>query len=407
MEINKPVDKIQVGDWFKKNIIPKISTNIDKNWNNVTVDISIPENSFFLSTVYFIEIKFVDEQKSIKIVIKKPSGMTTMSENMHTRQQFHNEILFYNNISTASKRYPKCYYAFEDKYNVDNTIIVTENIETMGYKMCPVKYDIPFEYVIAGVEEIARFHAMSYIMKLRDPKKFYSICNEIEETRYEKDDWHSKYINLISQRPIKWLKKEKFDPKFCEKIEKYFENAYGNIMITSLEVKEPLAVFCHGDFTRNNILFRHSKNNNIEGKLIDFAMLRYASPSIDLSTFLYISVSNSDRKHRFDEIFNAYYQSMTKYFEDEKMEIPNYYSYDVFVDDYKRKAMFGYIIAIFFLPLLREHVSLNDINEEDFFNPEIMAAFSEDAGGDSLSREFADMLLEIRNFGGLDHVQDF
>lgn len=404
MAMNQPIDKQQQENWLIKKIVPKIAENLGTTWSDVGLDISIPENSFFLSTVYFVDIKFKKENKSIHAVIKKPSDNELVVKYLHTHAQFHNEILFYKKIATESKRYPRCFYAFESKDDLKDTLICTENIGTMGFEICPTSYDIPFEYVIAGVQEIGRFHAMGYIMKARDPVKFFKIVGEIQESRYVYDDWQPQFINFIAKRPIEWLRKEKYDSKFCDKMEHFLENTFDNIMMDAIEVKEPLAVFCHGDFTRNNILFRKTQDS-LEGKLIDFAMLRYASPSIDLSTFLYLSVSNIDRKHRFNEIIDAYYEAMTKYFTEDNMEVPDCYSYDSFIADYKRHALLGYAIALFFLPVLHGHVNFANLGPTDSFNIDVMGPMNKAAGGESMSRNFADMLLEIRNFGGLDHIQ--
>lgn len=399
--------KNQLIEWCKSDILPKIEIYFGTIWDKVTLDISVPKDSYYLSSVYFLDIKIDKDNKHVHAVIKKPRENKQLAEFFNTDKLFSNEILFYKKIVDDSERFPRCFYASDDNENVDNTVIVMENIESIGYKICPSVYDIPFEFVISGVQEIGRFHGMSYREKSRDSKNFFNIVSEIKEIKYAPKSFCSKFFNLIAKRPVKWLRKINYDEKFCDKIEYYMNNAFENFILNLIKPVEPLAVICHGDFTRNNILFRRN-NGVLDSMLIDFAMMRYASPSIDLSTFLFYSVSKNDRTKRFNEIFTAYHEALLQYLNDEKIKILDCYTYDKFLCDYKCKVMFGYMIAICYLPILYRLCRLSDGLIASNCDPEETYRISKigDAGGDELSKQFADMLIEVRELGGLDHLQD-
>ncbi|MBO8695574.1 phosphotransferase, partial [Staphylococcus aureus] len=58
----------------------------------------------------------------------------------------------------------------------------------------------------------------------------------------------------------------------------------------------PMSVLCHGDFNRNNLLFRYDDGGRpVDALAYDMATMRYGSPVLDLSFFLYM---NADRQTR-------------------------------------------------------------------------------------------------------------
>lgn len=82
-----------------------------------------------------------------------------------------------------------------------------------------------------------------------------------------------------------------------------------------LEPIEPIAIICHGDYLRNNIAFRYDDDGEaIEAMTFDFQETRYASPMIDLCTFMANSVGHEVRDKHFCEIFDKYHKSLVKSF---------------------------------------------------------------------------------------------
>ncbi|KAG8362546.1 uncharacterized LOC105268974 [Fopius arisanus] len=386
--------------WLTTFVLPRIAKITGKSCENATLEIRVPQDSFFISAVYFAKIKFGNE--SISVVIKKPIFLKEAAIEMHSSELFHNEILFYNEVASTSGRYPRCFYSHEDLENPEMSSIVTENVETMGFKLCPEASEIPMKYIIAGVREMAKFHAIGYAMKHNNPTKFYGIVERIQETRYTLGEWNEALVNVVAARPIKYLHKEHYDPEFCVKMEKHLEFAFETIMLEAVKPCEPLAVLCHGDYTRNNIFYRETETG-LEAILIDFAMLRYSSPAIDLSTFLYISCSAKNICENFDEIFHAYHDELIDYLREQGIQAVDCYSYDKVLADYKKRAMFGYIIALFFIPLQRGFIN---VDPTTIGTDQLLTFYQNvmEAGGDQLSKEFANLLINLRSNGCFDHV---
>uniref|UniRef100_A0A1B6MQH4 CHK kinase-like domain-containing protein n=1 Tax=Graphocephala atropunctata TaxID=36148 RepID=A0A1B6MQH4_9HEMI len=63
----------------------------------------------------------------------------------------------------------------------------------------------------------------------------------------------------------------------------------------------------HADSWTNNFMFKYNDDGSVsEIKLLDFQMVRYASPVIDLVYFIWSSASDDVRRHRLDELFLFY-----------------------------------------------------------------------------------------------------
>lgn len=62
------------------------------------------------------------------------------------------------------------------------------------------------------------------------------------------------------------------------------------------------------------MLFLKDKiSNNITGHVaVDFQLLRYCSPSVDLAYYLFTSVKTAVRLSRFEELFSGYLETLNK-----------------------------------------------------------------------------------------------
>lgn len=79
-------------------------------------------------------------------------------------------------------------------------------------------------------------------------------------------------------------------------------------MAALLRPVEPTAVLCHGDFCRNNLLYRYDPvtKQPVDAVMFDPAQARYASPAVDLTFFLYMNTVDTDRVARWDDYVDAY-----------------------------------------------------------------------------------------------------
>lgn len=177
-----------------------------------------------------------------------------------------------------------------------------EDVCTRGFSICTKKVFVHIDYIIAGLQSIARFHGNSYGIKEKSPDKFHQILKDIIIVRYNdnpiNEGW-MKSINSRLKRMPQIIRERNLHPKFTEEAVSLFDDVY-KVMMKTVKPIEPLATVIHGDVTINNIMYstvETSQGKHLKAMLVDFALLMYSSPSVDISHFLYMCCSREDIKN--------------------------------------------------------------------------------------------------------------
>ncbi|KAI4491427.1 hypothetical protein M0804_002819 [Polistes exclamans] len=398
-------------------LVPKLASHLRDDFDKLEYEFNQPENSIFASGIYFLVIKFwikndnktkdKKEPKTtiMRFVVKTPITTEAVQQVTNIKKHFHNEIMFYRNYATEKDNYPKCIYI--EVGDLHETALILEDVSNRGYSLHPQKIDLPMDDILAAMKEIGRFHAKGYVMKEKQSEKFFNLINDIQECRYSDDDkemsHHYNYlINYVGVRPVLYLREHNYNRDVCDKLEKFLKNAYDNIVLKTTKPVEPLAVFCHGDFTINNMLFNKNEKET-QVLLIDFALIRYGSPTIDLSTFLCLSCINQVKCNNISMVLRAYHDELTRYLKENGLTDLDKYSYEAFYTDYVKNALFGFTIATFFLHML--------VNKDFPKIPVLMNKTIEEiselafvSGDDEVSKLLSDLLLDLKEMGCFNHV---
>ncbi|XP_014483849.1 PREDICTED: uncharacterized protein LOC106749180 [Dinoponera quadriceps] len=385
-------------------VIPKIAEGIGSHVEDVRYEL-VKSLRSLMSYIYFVCVKYTNNlnqmSEECSFVIKKSTGCDSVS----VGPQFSNEILFYQMYRRLDENFPRYFYSHEPlQLTSTDWVIAFEDVGKLGFEACPYNYDAPYEYILAVVRELGRFHAKGYVMKEKNRAEFFRIVGKIKETRYDETTgkWLKGFINYLPIRAVEYLRDHGHDPNFCNKMEAVLSNAFKNVMTRVAEPSEPLSTICHGDATLNNVFFKTRDDGQFDAMLIDFALLRYGTPVIDLSTFLYLSCTNSMMREKFFDILTVYHTELTNRLLQEGFRDIRKYSYNAILDDYKRGCVFGFVIASFYLPVLMgiaPNLEMTYLDDTEFFIKQ-----SKECGGEKMSAIFAEMLLQISDLGGLDHI---
>ena len=334
----------------------------------------------------------------INLVVKRPSDEKILHESFNIDAYFHNEILFYTKYGENYKYCPSLVYAFEEPPH--NSIIVMSNISQEGYFLSTE--NMSTKYILAAVRELARFHATGYVFKENNPIQFFEIVKNIHDYRTKSPRKLFNTVNYPVPRVLRYLQKEKFDQDFCNKLDKFLSDSRSNILLGMTKPTEPLATLCHGDFTRNNIFFKES-DGEMKVQLIDFAMITYCSPSLDLSLFLFFSGSGEHRNKKFPELFSIYCNTLLQSLKEAGLLNLERFSRKLLLEDYKLHALYGYSLVSTFLPI-KMGCFVNFL--EEFMCKEInqIREIYDYIGGDELTKVLVDMILDLKETGCLDHI---
>ncbi|XP_018315464.1 uncharacterized protein [Mycetomoellerius zeteki] len=393
---------------WNKEVILKIIENLRENVDEIRYEIS-KQTGNLMSTVYNVFVKFKnrtkDQSEEFSIILKKPTQLEFLRQIIRSDVQFHNEILFYRMYAQPNENFAKCFY-IDERPPVDS-VIALENVNEQGYYSCayPCKYNTPLEYTLAAMREIGRFHGKGYAMKELQRENFFAIVEQLQEIKYDRNQNENCiiFLNLTATRAVEYLRNQGYDTAFCDKTEALLSNAFDEVMIKTVKSREPLSTLCHGDFILDNILFKMENDGQYRAMLIDFAFLRYATPVVDLSTYLCLSCSNEIRKDKFFEIVRVYHDALKEYLLEANIWDSEKYSYDALLDDYKRGGLFGFVIASFYLPVLMGYLKKGNLTCANEFENEETARQNKQLGGDKISKILADMLLHLRDLGCLEY----
>ncbi|XP_012137098.2 uncharacterized protein LOC100878772 [Megachile rotundata] len=377
-------------------LIEKVTERFKQNVSNVSYELSMPDDSFFLSNMFFVRITMNEEK--IDVVVKKPSPLDYVREMLESDVQFHNEIVFYEKYSKEDDEVPRCFYT-EEKPPVDS-VLVLENIKSRGYSLSHWKYDIPLEYTHAAFRTLARFHGKCYAMKEHQPDRFFDIVSNLWPSRYRHDSQMNVMMNGTATRAVEYLRRRGYDKTFCDRLEAKWEDVFGNVVMDIVRPEEPLSTLCHGDFTMNNVFFKR-ENGQLKAMLIDFALVRYGSPVIDLSTLLCLHCARDLDKNLLDNVLKVYHDALIEVLKERGVEDLAKYSYQAFYEDYRKKGIFGFFISTFFLSMVmgKNTMSPEEMMQMDY---EKSVLVLREMGGDEISEILANMLLKLKEFGCLD-----
>lgn len=148
--------------------------------------------------------------------------------------------MFYRTYAQPDDNLPRCFY-------VDHQppfVIALENVSERGYHPCPYIKDIPAEYTLAAVRELALFHAKGYVMKELRREKFLDIVAGFRKIKFNEsidDNLCKLFVRQNSTRAVEYLRRHNYDTDFCDKMETYLSN--------------PLKKFVWSTFCNSMILF--------------------------------------------------------------------------------------------------------------------------------------------------------
>ncbi|KAL0120047.1 hypothetical protein PUN28_008019 [Cardiocondyla obscurior] len=392
----------QFQKWIK-DVMSKVIKNLGSNVDEARYDVLSDHIDYYTCDQCSVNIKFKnknghDEEQSI--ILKRPTHWEKLREINRIGYQFHNEILFYKMYAQPGENFARLFYA--DEQPPTDTVIALENLCQLGYRPCSYTHDVPLEYTLAAFREMGRFHAKGYVMKERQREKFFDIVKQIREVRYDTAFQFKVFVDITATRTVDYLRGHGYDAAFCDELEALLSNAFDKVMMKTVEPREPLSTLCHGDFTASNVLFKTDSDGQYRAILVDFALITHSTPVVDLSTYLCLCCSNKVREDHFFDIMQAYHGSLKECLLEAGIWDAEKYSYEALLEDFRRGALFGFVIASFWLAPLKGFYN-GDIRETGAMDYFQRGEIIKPLGGDEMSKILADMLFHLRDLGCLKY----
>lgn len=191
--------------------------------------------------------------------------------------------------------------------------------------MSKASVNLSLDHILAALKALGKFHGSSFALKFTDRPRFDELTKKMCKSGLQNrlHPLHEAALKSGVRRALKHFREsddaDKVPEVFLQQLEHLLiddDNLFEYMRSRSFPI-EPMAVICHGDFLRNNIAFA-CDNDGLATKamLFDFQTVLYATPMLDVCTFMANSTGHEIRRKHFDEIFHTYHDAVIAQFLD-------------------------------------------------------------------------------------------
>lgn len=216
------------------------------------------------------------EPSALSLMLKMPPLSKARRQQFKSALLFEREVYMYRTVLPAFAEFqrekglkpengffafPRCYGTVADAEN-DNYAIVLEDLKEQGYDMFNKKNSIDLEHVRLIMQELGRYHAVSFVMRDQRPEVFMLFAEMhdvflemMRENRAMMQSFQDKAFNrakdALGENEIELRAKiENLHSRFEETMEE----------CVSFHAAEPFCVINHGDCWNNNMMYLYQND---------------------------------------------------------------------------------------------------------------------------------------------------
>lgn len=316
---------------------------------------------------------------NLSLICKMPPADKVRRELFHTNKAFINEIYAYDVMLPAMVkfqqdkavrkeigffRFPKCYGTFADAEAGDFAIVL-EDLRESGYQMWDKLETLDYAHARLVISELGRFHAMSFALRDQRPTEF-------AELKLRKADF---MLNMLESemgantwKNMYFMASDTLEPNETElrdKMRLLAETFVDRLrQCCQTDASEPFGVLCHGDFWNNNMMYRYEEGSRIPAEvcLIDWQLVQFCSPAMDMTHFLFTSTEKSLRDEHYTDMLGTYCDCLADALQATGSD-PNAFKPSDLQDQLQKFAQYGLILAPMYIQVVTANP--NDIPDLD------------------------------------------
>uniref|UniRef100_A0A1L8DN05 Putative juvenile hormone-inducible protein n=1 Tax=Nyssomyia neivai TaxID=330878 RepID=A0A1L8DN05_9DIPT len=245
----------------------------------------------------------------------------------------------------------------------DDKVLVIENLKADGFELALNQEGsgvFDCDHVSVALDVLARFHASGIVLEDRSkmlPTQMYPDC--FEENAYPEQETHIRMLGLKNaihahMELIKMIPKYQDNEKLSKILSEYPKVAMQivDFVKTSQKFRN---VVSHGDLWANNIMFKYEECGEdkkflkpIDGRLVDFQLVRYAPPALDVVTLIFNTTDSVLRKEKLIILLDGYYKSLTKELARFGILAEDYLPWEDFLESIEYYKLAGLIESVLF-----------------------------------------------------------
>ncbi|XP_065333498.1 uncharacterized protein LOC135935245 [Cloeon dipterum] len=273
-----------------------------------SVELGADKGTGYLGVVYRIRVQLSDGSE-LSLIAKGMPENVVRRKTFRCDYYFEKEVFFFTKVAPLFREFElkqrgvekvavdtympiaRCYHAVSDG---ENDFLVFQDLKTLGYEMTDRVSGPTVAQRQGLLHTLARFHALSYGLLRLEPEKLASTAEAFPEPWFSQplapfyEAYMFKLYNIWKRALQDELQGTDYWRKFLEfgpDAKKLFEN-----MCDAMRHVGP-AVINHGDAWSTNFLFGRQD----EIMMIDFQIMRHASPMTDVSLFIFSCTTEEQR----------------------------------------------------------------------------------------------------------------
>lgn len=210
-------------------------------------------------------------EDKLHLLCKLAPSNASRRQKFHSPDVFRREALMYNKIlplfaefqrekglteNEGFIAYPKCYVAIADE-KTDQLVVIMEDLRPKGFAMFPKQQTVPADHSYRVIEQLAKFHAVSFALKQQRPEVYEDLkqCNDIMLEFFNSGST-AQTIRMSIEKDITLLD-DKRQIEIMEELKENLEDIFHSCHADG--ACEPFGVIGHGDCHNNNILYRYEE----------------------------------------------------------------------------------------------------------------------------------------------------
>lgn len=219
-----------------------------------------------------------------------------------------------------------------------------ENLAKKGFTTYHRMDVVSLKFLELCIENIARFHALSFVIKEKRPEYFNNKLKCLDHPIIFEEDYDKLLANIsdIAIKNVNEDLREKLKKIYKNLVKKYSEYCKDEAIKVCL---------CHGDYRPTNVMMK-LKNGEVEEVIaVDYQLNQYGCPVFDLHYLIYISTDRKFRKAHMENLKDLYYNTLDRFLKYFDLDAETVYPRKEFERVYKEKIDYGLFTAVQHLPL--------------------------------------------------------
>ncbi|XP_021185565.3 uncharacterized protein LOC110372878 [Helicoverpa armigera] len=331
-------------------LLHRMAEIINMQLVDYVVEFGIEEVDIYCAGTYKVQLKGIaGGQKIRKNVVVKWHQESRLRACF--RESYRREYIFYKRVvpklldvqnliqnEGIKMKFPNCILA-SDEYNKE--VIAVMGLKEDGYELRDRLCRSDMSYVTLVIKNMAKMHALSFILERTNPTAFEEIarlCNE--DVQYREAGPPPKCMKSYYEASVKAV----LDENARYKLQQLTPDI--RTILYKCTLPDKYSTICHGDCWNNNIMYKHKGRKPVEVIFVDYQLMRLASPVTDISYFLYMSTDGPFLNKHYDQVINIYYGTLTAVLRHCNLDVEDVYPWSIFQKHLKEYSVLGLIEAL-------------------------------------------------------------